>query len=140
QAQTTVQALNLFGVGRNDRVAIVLANGPEMASAFVSVACAATCAPLNPAYRQEEFEFYLSDLKARALIVANGDESAAVAAADKLGTPVLFLKTAPDKPAGWFALEGTDQVGAPRGGLGSTDDVALVLHTSGTTARPKIVP
>jgi len=76
QAQTVTQALNLFGVGRNDRVGVVLANGPEMASAFVSVACAAACAPLNPAYRREEFEFYLSDLEARALVVAAGDDEA----------------------------------------------------------------
>ena len=140
QARTAVQALNLFGVGRNDRVALMLANGPEAASAFLSVACAATCAPLNPAYRQEEFEFYLTDLRARALIAAGGEDSAAVAAADKLGIPILFLKTEAAKPAGWFALEGADQPGADHGGLASPDDVALVLHTSGTTARPKIVP
>ncbi len=140
QAQTVAQALNLFGVGRNDRIAVVLPNGPEMASAFVSVACAATCAPLNPAYRQTEFEFYLSDLGARALIVAMDDDSPAIAAADKLGVPVLRLKTEDSRPAGWFALEGTDQVGTDKGGLAEPDDVALVLHTSGTTARPKIVP
>ncbi|MCB1022731.1 MAG: AMP-binding protein [Acidobacteria bacterium] len=140
QAQTIVQALNLFGVGRNDRVGVVLANGPEMASAFVSVACGATCAPLNPAYRQEEFEFYLSDLSARALIVAAGDDSPAGAAADKLGIPVLALQSDPAKPAGWFGLQGTDQLGTNKGGLADSTDVALVLHTSGTTARPKIVP
>ena len=140
QAQTVVRALNLFGVGRNDRVGVVLANGPEMASAFVSVACAATCAPLNPGYRQEEFEFYLSDLEARALIVAAGDDSPAVAAADKLRIPVLALKADAARPAGWFGLEGTDQIGTGRGGLAASGDVALVLHTSGTTARPKIVP
>ena len=140
QAQTVARALNLFGVGRNDRVGVVLANGPEMASAFVSVACAATCAPLNPGYRQEELEFYLSDLEARALIVAAGDDSPAVAAADKLSIPVLQLKTEETKPAGWFALEGTDRLGTDRGGLASPEDIALVLHTSGTTARPKIVP
>ena len=58
-----------LGVGRGDRVAIVLPNGPEMAAAFLSVAAAAAAAPLNPAYRQDEFEFYLGDLNAKALIV-----------------------------------------------------------------------
>ena len=71
-AERTGAALNAVGVGRGDRVAIVLANGPEAASAFLSVACYAVTAPLNPSYRTEEFAFYLSDLKARALIVQQG--------------------------------------------------------------------
>ena len=62
--QRTIGALNGMGIGRNDRVAIVAPNGPEMASAFVAIAAGATTAPLNPAYKTEEFEFYLSDLNA----------------------------------------------------------------------------
>src|ERR1700690_2969422 len=64
----TIAALNAFGIGRGDRVAIVLPNGPEMATAFLAVASAATSAPLNPRYRREEFDFYLSDLHAKALL------------------------------------------------------------------------
>src|SRR5271170_5194465 len=81
----TVASLNRLGVGRSDRVAIVLPNGPEMATAFISVAAGATSAPLNPAYRQDEFEFYLGDLNAKALIVEAGSASPAIAAAEKLG-------------------------------------------------------
>ena len=55
--QSVQQALNGFGVGRNDRVAIVLPNSPEMAASFLTVACSATTAPLNPAYGREEFDF-----------------------------------------------------------------------------------
>ena len=62
QIDSTIAALNAMGVGRGDRVAIVLPNGPEMASAFIAVAAGATTAPLNPAYRAEEFRFYLDDL------------------------------------------------------------------------------
>jgi len=51
--------LNAAGVGRGDRVAIVLPNGPEMASAFVTIAQTCTTAPLNPAYREDEYAFYL---------------------------------------------------------------------------------
>jgi acyl-CoA synthetase (AMP-forming)/AMP-acid ligase II len=65
-------ALAGFGIGRNDAVAIVCANGPEMASSFLTVACAATAAPLNPAYRADELEFYLSDLNVTAAIVEDG--------------------------------------------------------------------
>ena len=61
-AERTVAALNRIGIGRGDRVAIVLPNGPEMAAAFVAIAAGATTAPLNAAYRAEEFSFYLTDL------------------------------------------------------------------------------
>ena len=56
-ADATVATLNAVGIGRGDRLAIVLPNGPEMATAFVSIASGATTAPLNPAYKDEEFEF-----------------------------------------------------------------------------------
>src|SRR5262245_27946279 len=63
-------ALNGRGIGADDRVGIVLDNGPEMAAAFLAIGSAATAAPLNPSYRAEEFEFYLTDLRAKLLIVA----------------------------------------------------------------------
>src|SRR5260221_13577405 len=58
-AERTVAALNSLGIGRGDRVAIVLPNGPEMAPAFVAICCGAPMPPLNPGYRTEEFDFYL---------------------------------------------------------------------------------
>jgi len=68
--EQTIETLRTFGMQRQDRVAIVLPNGPEMAVSFLAVAAGATCAPLNPAYRPDEFEFYMRDLGAKALIVA----------------------------------------------------------------------
>src|SRR5688572_28385638 len=73
--ECVVAELNAMGIGRKDRVAIVLPNGPEMAVTFLAVAAAATAAPLNPAYRITEFDFYLSDLNAKALIVQPGMDS-----------------------------------------------------------------
>jgi acyl-CoA synthetase (AMP-forming)/AMP-acid ligase II len=138
----TVAALNALGIGLGDRVALVLPNGPEMATAFVSLACGATTAPLNPAYRAEEFEFYLSDLKARALVVQEGQDSPARAVAAARGIPVIELVPDLNGPAGGFTLRPERPLsGTPaRAGFASAEDVALVLHTSGTTARPKIVP
>src|SRR5438045_570451 len=75
QIAHTGEQLARFGIRRNDKIAIVLANGPEMATAFLGVACAATAAPLNPAYREDEFRFYLDDLKARAVLVEAGSDS-----------------------------------------------------------------
>ena len=62
--EATAQSLNRLGLGRNDRLAMVLPNGPEMAACFVACASAVTAAPLNPAYREDEFHFYMEDLKA----------------------------------------------------------------------------
>ena len=136
----TTATLNAMGIGRGDRVGIVLPNCPEMATAFVAVASACTAAPLNMAYRADEFEFYLSDLKAKALIVAVGSETPALGVAAKLGVVVIYLKALPDHGAGNFELM-SDQKGVPTSeGPAQPDDIALILHTSGTTSRPKIVP
>ena len=140
----TTAALNALGIGRGDRVGIVLPNCPEMACAFVAVASACTAAPLNMAYRTDEFEFYLGDLNAKALIVAEGSDTPALAVAQKLGLRVLSLQPLPEQGAGNFALTAgaaqTPDAPATASGLAQTQDVALILHTSGTTSRPKIVP
>jgi len=142
--ERVVATLNRHGIGRRDRVAIVLPNGPEMATAFAAVACGATTAPLNPAYRQEEYDFYLPDLGARALLVEQGSESAAVAAATERGVPVLEIAFSEGDTAGSFDIIDNPTMlsagAAERAGFAEPDDVALVLHTSGTTSRPKIVP
>ena len=136
------EALNAVGIGRNDRVAIVLPNGAEMAAAFVAVAACCTSAPLNPSYRADEFEFYLNDLNAKALIVEKGSASPAVAVAEKLGVSIVYILPTPSQGAGSFALDTSSRQAATAAlpGMAHADDVALVLHTSGTTSRPKIVP
>ncbi len=132
-------SLHGFGVGRGDRVAIVLPNGPEMAAAFVTIAQVATTAPLNPAYREEEYDFYLTDLKAKALVVMEGYDGPALASAQKAGMAVIRLSVPEGAPAGHFTLS-SDATGACDTSAPGPDDVALILHTSGTTSRPKIVP
>ena len=138
----TLASLNALGVGRNDRVAIVLPNGPEMATCFMACASGVASAPLNPAYRADEFEFYLSDLHAKALIVEQGSTSPAVDVAIKLGVRIVELLPALDQGAGAFTLQPREPGGTPAaaGGYAQLDDVSMVLHTSGTTSRPKIVP
>ncbi|MFM2066055.1 MAG: hypothetical protein RLZZ584_964 [Pseudomonadota bacterium] len=136
----TTASLNAAGIGRNDRVAIVLPNGPEMATCFLAVASAATSAPLNPAYRADEFEFYLDDLQAKALIVDQGSSSPAVDAARKQGIQVIELVVAEGAPAGQFSLVAGAAAACDHGGPSLADDVAMILHTSGTTSKPKRVP
>jgi len=139
-------ALWAKGLGREDRIAIVLDNGPEMAAAFLSIASAATAAPLNPAYRAEEFEFYLKDLGARLLVTTAAGDSPAVAVAERLEVPVARVIPRPEPGAGAFELSwGTapqphGHTATPPHRHADPTHVALVLHTSGTTSRPKIVP
>ncbi|TCD15123.1 acyl--CoA ligase [Oricola cellulosilytica] len=136
------ETLRAAGIDAGDRVAIVLPNGPEMATAFVTIAQVAVTAPLNPAYRQEEYEFYLDDLKAKALVVEEGYDGPALTAARKFGMTIFRLQTATDHPAGQITItaeNGADAAASDRTEPGP-DDIALILHTSGTTSRPKIVP
>jgi acyl-CoA synthetase (AMP-forming)/AMP-acid ligase II len=144
--ERTGSALASHGIGRGDRVAIVLDNGPEMASTFLGVAAHATAAPLNPAYRADEFEFYMTDLHAKVLVIEKGKLSPAVDIAQKLKIPVVRLRPMPDRGAGWFELDSPHPEQQGDGAMNGSaehaqaDDIALVLHTSGTTSRPKIVP
>jgi acyl-CoA synthetase (AMP-forming)/AMP-acid ligase II len=139
-AGRTTKDLNALGIGRNDRVAIVLPNGPEMATAFLCIGAAATTAPLNPAYKVEEFDFYLKDLAAKALVLDAHGHAAAEQAARQLGVPVFRLIADKNSPAGDFRIEGKSLGKAKLEGPAQPDDIALILHTSGTTSRPKIVP
>ncbi|WP_428487403.1 acyl--CoA ligase [Rhodopila sp.] len=141
-AGRTVADLNAMGIGRGDRVALVLPNGPEAASSFLAIACGATTAPLNPGYKADEFAFYLGDLGASALVIQAGMDSPARQVAATQGIPVVDLLPDADGPAGGFVLLPPSGMAGPakRPGEAEPDDVALVLHTSGTTSRPKIVP
>ena len=139
--ESVAAQLYAHGIRRNDRVALLLSNGPEAASAFLGVvAGGATCAPLNPGYRTKELEFYLSDLQAKALIVQSGTDSEARVVAETRGIAVIELCPQRDAEAGLFALQCGITLSSANAESARPDDVALLLHTSGTTARPKVVP
>jgi acyl-CoA synthetase (AMP-forming)/AMP-acid ligase II/thioesterase domain-containing protein/aryl carrier-like protein len=134
-------ALRAAQVGREDRVAVILPNGPEMAVAFLGVSAVATCAPLNPSYRKAELEFYLGDLDVAALLIADGVNEAAIEVATAKQIPILRVVRATARGAGCFDLVSGPQPPRPhRSGAAEPDDIALILHTSGTTSRPKMVP
>src|ERR1700688_3822164 len=137
-------ALRAMGLGRHDRVAVVLPNGPEMAVAVLGVAASATCLPTNPAYGAEELDRYFADLQPRALITQVDSPARRVALSR--GVRVVDLSTTGDMQAGLFTLtsdHGTltsDRGSAPSRDTVDPSDVALLMTTSGTTSRPKIVP
>ncbi|KKK77515.1 hypothetical protein LCGC14_2852850, partial [marine sediment metagenome] len=128
QIKKVIKELNKLGIVRNDRVAIVLPNGPDMAVTFLAVSTVATCAPLNPNYKAKEFDFYLIDLKAKMLIVQSGLNTPAISIAEKYGICVLHLS--PMSEAGIYSLTSDKHVNLITQELAKTNDVALVLHTS----------
>ena len=131
--------LRAMGIGRHDRIAIVLPNGPELAVAILTVAASAACVPLNPAYGADELERYFADLHPRALIVQAGCDCPSCRVALSQGIRVIELSTAAGLKAGLFTLAG-EQGNAPSNEPVSASDTALLVPTSGTTARSKIVP
>jgi amino acid adenylation domain-containing protein/non-ribosomal peptide synthase protein (TIGR01720 family) len=135
-----VQRLRALGVGGKDRVALCLPTGPEMAVAFLAVAVGATCAPLNPASRTSELDLYLADLDVKALVVPAGTDTSARAVAQGRGIKVIELSPVLEAEAGLFTLTGEEHPHTGCHGVTQPNDVALVLPTSGTTSRPKIVP
>jgi len=124
------------GLTHKDRVAIVLPNGPEMATAFLAVSAYMSAAPLNPSYKHSEYLFYLDDLKPKLVIIGQDSDNPVRGAAEELGIPVVEAVVEKAAPAGVFNLFKTEQDIQPAGPA----DEALVLHTSGTTSRPKVVP
>ena len=140
--EQVVGMLNSQGIGRGDRVALVLPNGPEMLTAFLAVACGAGAAPLNPAFSAGEFESALQDLRIGAVIAPASMESPVREVARNRGIPVLELSFDTNVPAGIFTLSGRKTAARPmrNPAFASEADIALVLCTSGTIARPKIVP
>lgn len=108
---------------------------------FLSVSAVAKCAPLNPAYSERDFEFYLEDLKPSALIIPAGYTTVAIEVAKAKKIPVWSVATPSAEAPDQFALEGeSGNSNTESFELPSPDSVALILHTSGTTSRPKMVP
>jgi oxalate---CoA ligase len=124
------------GIRRGDRVAMVLPNGPEIVAAFLAIVHGgAVAAPLNPAYTQDEFRFFFGDIQPRALIVPPGEAEAARVTAPADCTIVEATTDGQGRLTFAGSGAGSGSVAEP-----DPDDIALVLHTSGTTSRPKQVP
>ncbi len=122
------------GIRHGDRVGISLPNGLQNVVAFLAAAVAGTAAPLNPAYKEDDFRFYLNDTGAKVLLLPpDGAADARRAAGD--GIPILTVTLDETNMVTLSAPEG-DGTFTPPG----ADDVALILHTSGSTGRPKRVP
>jgi len=133
-------ALAAMGLGRGRRVALALADGPDTAVAILAAMTWATCAPLDPRLDLDACRELLASLRVEGLIAAEGGESPATEAARQLGLLLVRLSSRPLDAAGVFALcAESARAPVPRAPP-APDDIALVMHTSGTTSRHKVVP
>ncbi|MFZ4480149.1 MAG: condensation domain-containing protein, partial [Rhodoferax sp.] len=139
QVQQLAAAVRSAGLHSSARVALVLPNGPEMAVAFLGVASCATCVPLNPACTAAEFRFFLEDTGVHAVLLLKDEQGPVRAVAIEKGVILIEIERS-------GGLDGRLHIvcGPLRADTAlefcEPDRVALILHTSGTTARPKIVP
>lgn len=138
QVSRTVSMLASIGLGRGDRVAIVLPEGPDLIVALLAAMTASVAAPLSASFTTDEFAFALEDLGVAALVVQAGVESPGRAVAAARDIPIVELL--PKREAGAFVLATTVDSRVATVEAARSEDVALVLHTSGSTDRPKRVP
>ncbi len=135
QVLATAGAFARAGIRPGQRIAIALPNGPAVIVSFLAASIAGTAAPLNPAYRYDEFCFYLEDTGAGLLVAPSECADDVRRAAAERAIPVLTAETSASGEVCFPGAPATERVPPP-----AAEDVALILHTSGSTGRPKRVP
>ena len=108
-----------------------VAERPARVVSFLAASMAGTSAPLNPGYKEEEFQFFLDDTNAKVLLLP--PDGLATPAARPARVPILTVEM---DASGIVILGDSRWQGRPA----AVNDVALILHTSGSTGRPKRVP
>jgi acyl-CoA synthetase (AMP-forming)/AMP-acid ligase II len=135
QVTALAESLAAAGIEPGDRIGMAMPNGLACVVSFLASSMAGTSAPLNPGYKDEEFQFYLEDTHAKVLLLPPDGLDDARNAAQAKGVRIMIVETDAN---GTVSLRGATErktIPAP-----AIDDVALILHTSGSTGRPKRVP
>ena len=126
--------ISKINIKRTDTLAIVLENGPDFITSFLSVINTCIAAPLNPSYTEGEFNFYFKDLKPKALITNFSKDHPSLNIAKKYKIKIINIEKHR------FLIEKkhlNKKVIKPW--ISNNKDLALILHTSGTTSKPKMV-
>jgi len=139
QVLLVIKTLNSLGFGRNDRIAVIMPGGPETAVLGIGIMAGFTHTPLNPQYKDHEFQGMFSRLRVKAIIVQKNQETAAKAVALSCNIPVFEIIPSPDK-AGIFEICGSVSDRNEEALFAQPEDTVIVMQTSGTTSVPKIVP
>src|SRR5215212_4179247 len=125
--------LSALGIDSDARVALVLPPGVEASIALLGAMVAAVAVPLNPEATSHELTRDLQRLAPRLVVKGGSSAGPSESVAVALGIATVSVDDLL-APAG-------HEVG-PAGGLPRRDpeSIAVILHTSGTTASPKRVP
>jgi acyl-CoA synthetase (AMP-forming)/AMP-acid ligase II/acyl carrier protein len=140
RANNMVRGLRSIGVGRHDRVAVMLPQGPDCAVVTITVAAGAVCVPLNPSFTADEVRRYFDELRIAALLTRPDMDSACRGVAHSFGIPIIDLSTPPSEEIGMFSIAGSAKRPFMDGEFAASSDDAFILLTSGSTSRPKMVP
>lgn len=135
-----VSTLRGLGIAPADRIAVALPRGADSALALIAVASSCACVPVNPDLTADELQRYFSELKLTALVTRADTNSAARDVAKALDIAVIDFVPGPQDDLGGCAFVGPAVGPASSSGASRGDDDAFILLTSGTAARPKMVP
>ena len=126
--------LKKLAIKKKDTIAIVLENGPEFITSFLSCINSTVAAPLNPNYTASEFDFYFKDLKPKALITNLPSNHPSIKISYKNKVKIIRLEDF------LFKVDKKSLKNSKiKNMVANLNDTALILHTSGTTSRPKMV-
>ncbi len=131
--------LSSLNLNSNDKIGIVLNNGSAMAATFIAIASNFVSCPLNPSFTKEEFKFYFKDLDLKIVIIEKNKSTLAREAADELNIRVINLSSKNIQNVTSLDIDIKEKQAMPYNKY-SEKNIAMVLHTSGTTSRPKMVP
>jgi amino acid adenylation domain-containing protein len=138
--QDLVRTLRGLGIAPADRIAVALPRGADSALALIAVASAGACVPVNPDLTADELQRYFSELKPKALVTRADMNSPSRDVARTLAIAVIDFVPGPKHDLGGCAFVGPVIGSASASGASRGDDDAFILLTSGTAARPKMVP
>ncbi len=140
RTQDLIRSLRRFGIAPADRIAVALPRGADSALALLAVASACACIPVNPDLTADELQRYFSELKLTALVTRADMNSASRDVARTFDIAVIDFVPGPTDDLGGCAFVGPTIGPASTSGASRGDDDAFILLTSGTAARPKMVP
>ncbi|SCB28047.1 amino acid adenylation domain-containing protein [Bradyrhizobium shewense] len=138
--QDLIRTLRRLGITPADRIAVALPRGADSALALIAVASSGACVPVNPDLTADELQRYFSELKLTALVTRADMNSASRDVAKALDIAVIDFVPGPQDDLGGCKFIGPTVGPAAAGGASRGDDDAFILLTSGTAARPKMVP
>ena len=128
------KVLHQNSITNNDNIAIILNNSIDFVVSFFSIINVGVSAPLNPNYTEAEFAFYFKDLKPKIIICNFDDSHPSVICAKKYKIKIIKIENLN------FIDKQKQRRELKKIRLSNKNDTALILHTSGTTSKPKMVP